>query len=64
MANAEYFNLENSESPEFEGLVIGALARDNLLHTRSGNFFTSAELAIEYGVCDIDGKRIRDERPL
>jgi len=64
MENAEYFNLENSESPEFEGLVIGALAKDDLLHDKSGKFFTSAELAMEYDICDIDGKRIRDERPL
>ncbi len=62
MANASYFNLENSESPEFEGLVIAALAGDKLLPEKSGKFFTSAELALEYGILDIDGKQIRDER--
>ena len=62
MANASYFNLENSESPEFEGLVIASLAKDNLLTEKSGKVFTSAELAQEYGIQDIDGKKIRDER--
>lgn len=62
LANAAHFNLDNSESPEFEGLVVGALARDPGLAAKSGRFFTSAELAAEYGIVDIDGKRIREER--
>lgn len=62
LENAAYFNLENSESPEFEGLVIGALRQDARLLDKSGRFFTSAELAAEYGIVDIDGKTIREER--
>lgn len=62
MENASYFNLENSESPEYEGLVIEALSRDKRLAEKSGRFFTSAELAAEYGIVDIDGKQIKIER--
>jgi NAD(P)-dependent dehydrogenase (short-subunit alcohol dehydrogenase family) len=62
MANAAFFDLTNSESPEFEGLVIGALRADPRLLDKSGRFFTSAGLAAEYGIVDLDGKRIREER--
>ncbi len=62
LENAQYFNMENSESTEFEGLVIGALSRDRDLLVKSGRFHTSAELAGEYGIVDIDGKRIKEER--
>jgi NAD(P)-dependent dehydrogenase (short-subunit alcohol dehydrogenase family) len=46
---------ENSESPEYTGRVIDALARDPELMTRSGRVFWGAELGAEYGVLDIDG---------
>lgn len=41
---------------------IGALSRDRVLLVKSGRFHTSAELAGEYGIVDIDGKRIKEER--
>ena len=62
LKNAQYFNMENSESPEFQGLVIGALYHDSALLEKSGGFYTSAELAKAYSIVDIDGKVIRDER--
>jgi len=45
-------------SPEFPGLVIGALANDTQIMKRSGGTFITAELAQEYGIKDIDGKVI------
>ena len=45
-------------SPEFPGLVIGALATDPQLMRRSGGTFITAELAAEYGITDLDGKVI------
>ncbi len=58
MAAAEggWFDLSNSESPEFIGRVIAALARDPRLMERSGKVLVVAALAEEYGVSDVDGK--------
>ena len=42
-------------SPEFPGRVIAALVDDRSLMKRSGGTFITAELAMEYGVTDIDG---------
>jgi len=49
--------LDHSESPEFTGLVINALAQDAALMEKSGRILVGAELAVEYGVKDIDGKQ-------
>jgi NAD(P)-dependent dehydrogenase (short-subunit alcohol dehydrogenase family) len=46
-----------AETPEFTGRVIDALARDPKLMKRSGSVLIGAELAEEYGVLDIDGRR-------
>ncbi len=46
---------ENSESPEYTGRVIDALAHDPLLMERSGCVFWGADLGAEYGLVDIDG---------
>jgi dehydrogenase/reductase SDR family protein 1 len=51
-----WFDLSNSESPEFIGRVIAALARDPRLVERSGTVLVAAALAEEYGVSDVDGK--------
>ena len=51
-----WFDLANSESPEFIGRVIAALARDPQLMERSGKVCVAAALAQEYGVSDVDGK--------
>lgn len=51
-----WFDLANSESPEFIGRVIAALAGDARLMERSGKVCVAAALALEYGVSDVDGK--------
>ena len=53
-----------AESPEFPGRVIDALARDPELMQRSGKVWVGAELALEYGVVDIDGKQPPSHRPM
>lgn len=57
MAAAQWLDLSNSESPEFQGLVIAALARDPKLMDRSGSVQVTAALAQDYGIVDIDGKQ-------
>jgi NAD(P)-dependent dehydrogenase (short-subunit alcohol dehydrogenase family) len=57
MAAAQWLDLSNSESPEFAGHVIAALARDPRLIDRGGQALVSAALALEYGVTDIDGRQ-------
>jgi dehydrogenase/reductase SDR family member 1 len=52
-----WFDLANSESPEFIGRVIAALVRDPKLMERSGQVCVAAALAQEYGVSDVDGKQ-------
>jgi NAD(P)-dependent dehydrogenase (short-subunit alcohol dehydrogenase family) len=50
-----WFTLDNSESPEFLGRVIAALARDSGLAKRSGRVVVAATAAMELGVADVDG---------
>jgi NAD(P)-dependent dehydrogenase (short-subunit alcohol dehydrogenase family) len=45
-------------SAEFPGLVIVALATDPGVMRRSGGTFITAELADDYGITDVDGRRI------
>ncbi len=54
-----WLSLENSESPEYLGLVIAALAKDPDLLSRSGQVLIAAALGAEYGITDIDGKTPR-----
>ena len=51
------FDLSKSESPEFIGRVIGALARDPRLADRSGHVVVAAQAALELGVADVDGRQ-------
>ena len=60
-AEGGWLDLSNSESPQFIGRVIAALARDPSLMERSGKVVVAAALAAEYGVKDADG---RQPRPL
>src|SRR5260370_5345439 len=55
MEAAQWLDLTNSESPEFIGRAVAALAADPdvLRHTR--NVLVAAGLAREYGFTDIDG---------
>jgi NAD(P)-dependent dehydrogenase (short-subunit alcohol dehydrogenase family) len=61
LAAAEWLDLSNSESPEFIGRVVAALARDPRLMARTGSVLVAAAIAEELGVTDIDG---RQPRPL
>lgn len=58
---AGVFDLSNSESPEFIGRAVAALAADPDMQIRSGQVLVAAALAEEYGFTDIDG---RQPRPL
>jgi NAD(P)-dependent dehydrogenase (short-subunit alcohol dehydrogenase family) len=46
-----------TESPEFTGRIIDALARDPGLMEKSGKVWIGAELAVDYGVVDTDGSQ-------
>jgi NAD(P)-dependent dehydrogenase (short-subunit alcohol dehydrogenase family) len=56
---AKVFDLSNSESPEFIGRVVAALAADPQVSSRTGKVLVAAAVAEEYGVTDIDGRRPR-----
>jgi hypothetical protein len=53
----------NSESPEFVGRAVAALAADPRVEERSGEVVIAAELAEEYGFADVDGARPPSLRP-
>ena len=57
MQSADFLDLSNSESPEFTGRAVVALATDPDVANRSGDILVSAVLAGEYGFTDIDGKQ-------
>ena len=57
MENAAYFDLSNSESPQFIGRVISGLWRDPALMSKSGEALIAASLGREYDIADIDGYR-------
>jgi dehydrogenase/reductase SDR family protein 1 len=59
---AEHFDLSNSESPEFQGRAVAALAADAKLMEKTGRWLITAELAEEYGFSDVDGKQPRSMR--
>jgi len=56
-ARQGWLNLKNSESPEFLGLVVAALAKDPQLAERSGQVVVAAAAARELGVRDMDGSQ-------
>jgi NAD(P)-dependent dehydrogenase (short-subunit alcohol dehydrogenase family) len=53
----DFFDLSNSESPQFVGRAVIALANDPNLMQKTGRVLVAAELAAEYGFTDIDGKQ-------
>jgi NAD(P)-dependent dehydrogenase (short-subunit alcohol dehydrogenase family) len=59
MENAQHFDLSNSESPQFIGRAVAALAADPKIMAKSGQVLVAAALALEYGFADIDGKQPR-----
>jgi NAD(P)-dependent dehydrogenase (short-subunit alcohol dehydrogenase family) len=61
MQSAAFLDLSNSESPQFVGRAVAALASDPDVPRRSGQVLVAAALALEYGFTDVDG---RQPRPL
>lgn len=59
LKNAQYFDMTNSESPQFSGRAVAALASDPNAMQKSGQILVGAALALEYGFTDIDGKQPR-----
>lgn len=57
MEAAAFLDLRNSESPQFIGRAVAALAADPEIMTKSGQVVVAAALAREYGFTDIDGKQ-------
>jgi len=56
---AETFDLSNSESPQFIGRAVAALAADPNVMQKSGKVVVAAALAQEYGFTDVDGSQPR-----
>lgn len=56
MEAAAWLDLTNSESPEFIGRAIAALARDPDVIRHTGTVLVAARIAMEYCFTDIDGK--------
>lgn len=54
---AGVFDLSNSESPEFIGRAVIALANDPDAMRHTGRVVIAAELAREYGFTDVDGQQ-------
>ena len=57
MEAAAYLDLSNSESPQFIGRAVAALAADPRILRRSGQVVVAAASALEYGFTDVDGKQ-------
>jgi NAD(P)-dependent dehydrogenase (short-subunit alcohol dehydrogenase family) len=59
MEAAQFLDLSNSESPEFIGRAVVALASDPDVMRHTGKVLVAAAVAREYGFTDIDGKSPR-----
>jgi NAD(P)-dependent dehydrogenase (short-subunit alcohol dehydrogenase family) len=59
MEAAAWLDLTNSESPEFVGRAVAALATDPHVMRHTGKVLVAASLALEYGFTDTDGKTPR-----
>jgi NAD(P)-dependent dehydrogenase (short-subunit alcohol dehydrogenase family) len=59
MQAAAFLDLSNSESPQFIGRAVAALASDPNVMRKSGQALVAAELAREYNFTDVDGKQPR-----
>lgn len=62
MKAVDHFDLSNSESPQFIGRAVAALAADPDMMRKSGHVLVAAELALEYGFVDIGGTQPRSLR--
>ncbi len=54
-----WLDLSNSESPQFIGRAVVALAGDSSVMQKTGKVVIAASLALEYGFTDTDGKKPR-----
>jgi dehydrogenase/reductase SDR family member 1 len=63
MEAAAFLDLSNSESPQFIGRAVAALAADPNVSEKTGRVLVAAALAEEYGFADVDGKRPRPLTP-
>jgi NAD(P)-dependent dehydrogenase (short-subunit alcohol dehydrogenase family) len=59
MEAAQWLDLSNSESPDFVGRAVAALAADPDVLRHTGTVLVAARVAQEYGFTDIDGKSPR-----
>jgi len=59
MEAAQWLDLTNSESPDFIGRAVAALAGDPDVMRHTGKVLVAASLAKEYGFTDVDGKSPR-----
>ena len=59
MEASKWLDLSNSESPEFIGRAVAALAADPDVLRHTGKVLVAAAVAKEYGFTDIDGKTPR-----
>lgn len=59
MEAAAFLDMSNSESPQFIGRAVVALAADSNIMQKSGQVLVAAGVAQEYGFTDIDGKQPR-----
>lgn len=59
MEAAAFLDLSNSESPQFIGRAVAALASDPDIMSRSGEVLVASAVALEYGFTDVDGKQPR-----
>ncbi len=59
MQAAEYLDLSNSESPQFLGRAVAALAAEPKVIDRSGQVLVAAALGEQYDFSDVDGARPR-----
>ena len=50
-------HLKKTESPEYAGRAVAALAQDKHVLRRSGKAYMTGELAREYGFTDVDGRQ-------
>jgi dehydrogenase/reductase SDR family protein 1 len=62
MRNKDFFDSSNSESPQFIGRCVAALAGDRNKHSGTGKILIAAEIAQKYGFTDIDGKQPKSLR--
>jgi dehydrogenase/reductase SDR family protein 1 len=62
LAAGDFFDLSNSESPQFVGRAVAALAADAAILDRTGEALVVAELGEKYGFKDVDGTQPRSVR--